>query len=361
MEVEVIKGSELSDDMKSLWQYYQLSNVNLSNPFFSHEFVSIVSSCRNNIYIALIIEDGDIIGFFPFNKGRFGLASPVGGAMSDYHGYISNRDINFRTDDILKKSGISRWSFDHLISQQTKSFSSEVTIEPSPIIDISSGYEDYKNGIRNSGSKILNEIGRKQRKLEKEIGPIRVELCSKSLSELNICIEGKKKQYIESGLVDPFIQSWTVDMLEKIQAHESSHFSGMLTVLYAGDKVVATHMGMRTENVWHWWFPTYDHDFAKYSPGLIILASIINGACDFGMNHIDIGKGSSRYKNSMKNNEVMVAKGVSTADSSGIGINTIYNAASKYEDWLERQLIESKILHLPGRVVRRIQRDNKFK
>jgi CelD/BcsL family acetyltransferase involved in cellulose biosynthesis len=359
MEVEVIKGSELSEEMKLLWHYFQVSRKELSNPFFCHEFISIVSSCRGDVYVALILENSKIIGFFPFQRGMLGIASPVGGAISDYHGYISKVEIDFENNEIFKKAGISRWKFDHLISEQTASFSNDISLDVSPIIDVINGYEHYKEGMRNSGSKIINKINRWRRKLEEEFGSVRVELCSKKSDELQICIEGKRRQFLESGIVDPFSEPWLVEMLEKIHAFESPDFSGMLSVLYAGDKIIATHMGMRSKNVWHYWFPTYDHAFAKFSPGLILLASIIEGACGMKMSHIDLGKGNSMYKSRIKNNEIILAEGV--ANVRGMNINILFNMISKYEGWLEKQSKDPKVLNLPIRIIRRLQRDSKFK
>ena len=98
-------------------------------------------------------------------------------------------------------------------------------------------------------------------------------------------------------------------MVELIHARNERDFSGMLSVLYAGDAVVAAHFGLRSQTVLHWWFPTYDPRFARYSPGLVLLLNLIQQAHSLGLREIDLGKGYERYKGSFANAHVAIAEG----------------------------------------------------
>ncbi len=83
----------------------------------------------------------------------------------------------------------------------------------------------------------------------------------------------------------------------------------MLSLLYAGDQLVAGHLGMRSKRIWHYWFPAYDRRYAKYSPGLLLLLKMAQAAEDLGLEAIDIGTGLSLYKRRLMNASTAVAEG----------------------------------------------------
>jgi CelD/BcsL family acetyltransferase involved in cellulose biosynthesis len=83
----------------------------------------------------------------------------------------------------------------------------------------------------------------------------------------------------------------------------------MLSLLYAGERLVAGHFGMRGQSVWHYWFPAYDPKMAKYSPGLILLLKMAEHAPSLGVRTIDLGKGMSLYKQRLMNASVPLASG----------------------------------------------------
>jgi hypothetical protein len=83
----------------------------------------------------------------------------------------------------------------------------------------------------------------------------------------------------------------------------------MLSLLYAGDRLVAGHFGMRSRTVWHYWFPAYDAEMAKYSPGLILLLKMAEYAPSIGLRTIDLGKGMCLYKERLMSAAVPLASG----------------------------------------------------
>jgi len=97
--------------------------------------------------------------------------------------------------------------------------------------------------------------------------------------------------------------------MEAILAAQSESFAGMLSLLYAGDRIIAGHFGMRSRTDWHWWFPSYDPTVAKYSPGLILLLEMARHAASVPLRTIDLGKGQARYKDQFKNAAVPLAMG----------------------------------------------------
>lgn len=95
----------------------------------------------------------------------------------------------------------------------------------------------------------------------------------------------------------------------KIHAMQTEGFAGMLSLLYAGDWLVAGHFGMRSRTVWHYWFPAYDPEVAKYSPGLNLALKMAAYAPSAGLSTIELGRMRAEYKRRLMNRDVLVASG----------------------------------------------------
>jgi CelD/BcsL family acetyltransferase involved in cellulose biosynthesis len=91
-------------------------------------------------------------------------------------------------------------------------------------------------------------------------------------------------------------------------------------VLYAGDRPVAAHFGIRSETVLSWWFPAYDVDCSRYSPGLVLLLRLAEAAAAAGILQVDLGKGHEAYKESFKSADVEVAEGWVERPSAGAAV-----------------------------------------
>jgi CelD/BcsL family acetyltransferase involved in cellulose biosynthesis len=179
----------------------------------------------------------------------------------------------------------------------------------SPLVDLSTGYEAYRSDRQAAGSRVLTETARKDRKLAREVAPVEFSPHVADASVLGQVMAWKSEQYRRTGLVDLFGFRWARELVERIMHTSSERFSGMLSVLRAGDRLVAAHMGMRSLGVWHWWFPTYDHEYARYSPGAILLMRTIERACESGLSQVDLGKGDDEYKQRFANAAVDLAEG----------------------------------------------------
>ena len=147
------------------------------------------------------------------------------------------------------------------------------------------------------------------RRVEREVGPLRFVANSTDAALLGTVLGWKSDQYRQSGKRDLFAPGWIREAVDRIFATHADGCSGMLSLLYAGDRLVAGHFGMRSRQVWHYWFPSYDPEAAKYSPGLILLLKMAEHAPAIGVQIIDLGKGISLYKERLMNASALVASG----------------------------------------------------
>lgn len=350
----VVAPSEIDGTMAEAWRTIQSGNTAFASPYFCSDFTRLVGSVRSDARVVVIENRGRPVGFFPFQKSFCGLGRPIGGALSDYHGVIAEVGSEWNVVELMRAAKINAWSFDHLVDESGKFepyFRADAT---SPIIDLSAGYEHYMRELGQPPS----DFPRKARKLARDVGALTFTFHDTDGRQLEQMIEWKRDQYARSRIPDAFGVSWTGDLLRAIMETQTQDFSGVCSVLRAGEKVVAVHAGMRSRNVLHWWFPAYDRNFEKYSPGIILLFRIAEVLVSAGATVIDLGKGDERYKRSAMNRAVALREG-------SVEMPSLLATVRRIRHMAEEQVAKgggiAPLLNLPIRVMRRIERAQRFR
>lgn len=307
--------AELSAVQRAAWVAIVDATPALESPYFRPEFSDAVAAVRDDVQVTVIADDGEPRGFFPFQRDPFGQGSPVGGRLSDFHAVIAPPELDWKLDELLAACGLVAFDFHHLLATQSQFKSCHSVVEDSPLIDVSEGFEAYRAGRRAAGSEELQHTLRKERKLEREVGPISFCEHTDSGDVFDQLIAWKQQQYAASGMTDLFGFAWTRKLLEQILAAQSPEFRGRLATLHVGERLVAVHLGMQSGAVLHSWFPAYDHDLSKYSPGLILLANLAKHAAAAGIRRIDLGRGDEQFKRSLGTGKVLVAEGTAELQS----------------------------------------------
>jgi CelD/BcsL family acetyltransferase involved in cellulose biosynthesis len=182
-------------------------------------------------------------------------------------------------------------------------------------MDLSGGYHAYVQQRR--AAKEIRKCANRLRRMEQEVGPIQFVTHSTDAEHLSGTIALKSRQYQSTGGWDLFGSDWICSLLERIHAAQTTGFAGMLSLLFAGERLIAGHFGMRSRTIWHYWFPAYDKEMARFSPGLILLLKMAERANSLGLTMIDLGMGKSLYKERLMNRAALLASG-SVAPSSWV-------------------------------------------
>src|SRR5688572_6063300 len=315
---------DLDHRLVAAWRAIQDREPRFESPYFCPEFTRAVGSVRDDVRVVVIENDGRPAGFFPHQRAAWGRGSPVGGALSDYHGVIAAPAAEWSVAGLMRAARLSVWSFDHLVDP-TGRFAPHVTASAaaSPQIDLAS-FEPPP------------DFARKARKLAREVGELSFSLHAPGSGALERMFEWKSDQYRRTGLTDAFGVPWTRALLQEVMRGPL----GACSVLRAGGEIVAVHAGMRSKSVLHWWFPTYDPRYAAYSPGIILLLRI---AAALGSGKIDLGKGDARYKRSLMTGAAPLREGC-------VELPSLAAAARR----LRRRAEASPAWHLPLRALRRL-------
>jgi CelD/BcsL family acetyltransferase involved in cellulose biosynthesis len=312
MKISIVAPSELSAH-RPVWRRLQSATLDLASPYFCPEFIEAAGAVRPGLRVAVLEEESRAVGFFPFERNWLGEGRPAGGRLSDYHGVIATPETHWSVAELLRACGLVSWRFDHLPVSQ-KPFAAYSRLEAiSPALDLSQGFEAYRGQRRQDGSLWLLQLERKARKMARELGPLRFEAHAQEPALLERVLAWKSAQCQRTGTVDFFALRWTRELVERIAAERGASFGGVLSALYAGDELVAAHLGMRSERVWHWWFPVYDRAFARYSPGGILLLRVAEAAAKSGASLLDLGRGEDAYKESFATSGAVLLEGCATA------------------------------------------------
>lgn len=307
-DVRIIAVKDLTQDLISQWKTIASADRYLQSPFFQPEFTQAVAQVRDDIEIALVECAGELTSLFPFQRTSKGLARNVCSRLSEFHGPIVRQDCEFDVARIMQAAGLTWWQFDHLPVAKSPIPLRVWGTSTSPFIDLSEGYDNYMAGRKAAKSSSVSQTLRKARKVEKEIGPLRFEYHSNCQIAFESLIKWKDAQHDRTGRLRVLKYEWLVELLRNLTTADANS-PGLFSTLYAGDELLAVHLGLQTKSVIHLWFPTYDPAFEKYSPGLILLLRLLKEAARRGIQRFDLGKGKERYKGSFKTGDIAIGEG----------------------------------------------------
>jgi len=310
----VCRPGELTAADRAAWTAMQAKahlhgSPELANPFLSPEFTLAVGRCRRGVRIAVLREGGEPAAFFPFQRSAAGVGRAIGLGVSDSQGLVHRPGFTWDARDLLRACGLSVWEFDHLVEGQAPFEAGASGTFPSPVMDVDQGYEAYLAGLRARSPKFTRTTLAKERKLGRDAGEVRYVHDERDPEALRRLMAWKSAQYRRTGRSDRFAHPWITGLVQQLFHTRSDPFAGILSVLYADGKPVAAHFGLRTERVLACWFPAYDPEYAKYSPGLVLHLRMAESAAADGIAYLDLGRGQKEYKDSLKTRELMVSEG----------------------------------------------------
>jgi CelD/BcsL family acetyltransferase involved in cellulose biosynthesis len=299
VQIEVIGVDQLRPDHLAAWVKLHQQNESAASPFLRPEYVIAVGRARANVEIAVLKTAGEYVGFFPFERGSSGLGRAVGQTMCDGVGIVTAALVPVNIDEVLRACSLSEWRFEHLNPSQLPFQPYHSYLSPAAYIDISEGFDVYRDDKAAAGSKAIQQSERKLRKMSRELGPVRLELDTADPQALEKLLTFKSAQMARKKYPDVFQEPWLKDVLQSLCGTHVDGFSGLLSTLYAGDRIVAVHVGLQSHGLFTSWIPAYDMTLANYSPGLIMHVEIAKRAPDLGINRIDLGRGINQLKSSL--------------------------------------------------------------
>ena len=299
-QVDLIRPRALDAGLIAKWEWFRQSNPDLRSGYFHPEFLFAVERVRSDVEIAVLRSNREVVGFFPFQRVAPQVADPVGGMMNDFHGVIGPPSLQLDFRHLLSSCGLKRFKFHALVEPHRDVDRFCYDQLASPHIDLSGGYEGYFDNLR-SQSKTIRRQGQKTRRMVRDHGSARFEWNVIDPDVLETAIRWKREKYQRTRIFDILSVDWTANLLREIHRTREPGFQGLLSALWAGDHLIAAHMGFLCGTVLHYWFPTFDYSQRRYSPGTQLLLQVCEHAAQRGVQAIELSYGEAGFKNRFSN------------------------------------------------------------
>lgn len=305
MKTTVCLPKDLGSPELDRWRAIRSRNPDLDNPFLSPEFTLAVGRARPEARVAVIEDSERIVAFLPFERRSFGLGVPIGAGLSDCQAIICEPDVDLNPHELLDQCGLAAWHFDHLVGTQRAMVAPTAIEVASPIIDVSAGFDAY---LAREGRQ-FRSLFKSERKLAREVGPVRFGFGVSDDAALSTMIAWKSEQYRRTGRPDRFANKPTTQLVRELAETSEPALSGTLITLHAGDRLIAVEFSLRSEATLAGWFPAYDREFSRYSPGAVHMLRTIEATSLAGLQRYDLGKGDEEYKSVFKTGDLQVCEG----------------------------------------------------
>ncbi|WP_433327056.1 GNAT family N-acetyltransferase [Spirillospora sp. CA-294931] len=311
MHVSVTRPGELGGSELAAWRAMQDALPHLDNPFLSAEYAIAVDEVVRGARVAVLHEGPDVVGFLPYELTGRGTGAAIGGWLSLGQGLVHVPGLELDARELLRSCGLAAWEFGTLVDGQPWFAPFAAKHLDSAVIDLAGGFDAYTESLRARGSKVVRQTRYKERKMGRQAGEVSFAFDVRDAGSLALVRSWKSDQYRAMGRADRFARPWVVALVERLHAARGDGFAGVLSMLYADGTPVAGHFGVRTGRTLVTWFPVYDPEFAKYSPGLALHLRMAEDAAALGVRHIDMGPAIGwRYKQELRNHSVRVSEGV---------------------------------------------------
>lgn len=319
MKISVVRPLDLGEGEVRRWREIQRADPLLGNPFLAPEFTQGVGGFRDSVRVAVVEDGPDVAAFFPFERNAAGVGHPVGFGLTDLQGIVAVPDLDLDAKALLRACGLGTWDFDHLLAHQRLFLPYQTVHRVEPIIDLTGGFGVYEEEARKRAPKEHKTIRYKERKLGRDVGEVSYDFAVTDPAELDRLMRWKSGQYQRTGRTDRFARRWIVGLMHHF--HDTGF--GVLSVLRAGERPVSAHFGLCAGHAMAGWFPAYDTEFARYSPGMIGHLRLAQGCAENGVTEIAMGRAGKEFKEWLKSREIPIAEGRVTRPTVAAGLNWV--------------------------------------
>jgi CelD/BcsL family acetyltransferase involved in cellulose biosynthesis len=302
---ETKSPDELTDGDIAAWDLLLDASKDHDSAFYSSAWARACAAAGFDVRVTLARgEGGELVGAFAFQKcsgiaGLIGLGERPGGAMSDYFApIIAQPDTaKLSPQDMFGASGLSRIDLSHVPARATGRGEDLIADESGPVTRMGDGFETWWERFGEEKKSRATDLGRRTRKIEREYGDLRLVLDAvKTADLLDSVIDEKRRQYSARGASDVFDIAANRALLHALLQEDDPRCQLVISTLHAGETWAASHIGLRCHSVLHYWFPVYNEDLKRSSPGRLLILEMLRAMPDAGLDLLDYGLGEGRTK-----------------------------------------------------------------
>ena len=245
LRYRVVPARTLDAGLAAAWTTLARQDPALASPFFRPGYARTVAQVRDGVEVC-VIEDGSTpVGFYPFERLKGGVGQPVGGSMSNFQGLVAAPGTTWTAAELLRHARLETLKFHHQVAGQPEFDAGITRRADSPVIDLSAGWAAYLEALKGAHAGSLSALQRKMRKMERELGRLRFVPHAPTPEVLARLVEWKRAQLARTGSRGSLSHEWGVQVIERLNVVADEDFAGIMSALYAGDRLVAVHAGIR--------------------------------------------------------------------------------------------------------------------
>lgn len=320
MPCEILHPSELSASDIAAWGALQAETPALGSPLLGPEFARAVGTVRTDARVAIWRDGGASAAFLPFHRRPGGFARPIGAPLSDYQALVGRQGLPLHREDVLRGAGLSAFRFSALID--------DGALLPAPVATTSIGHRitlastpaDFLAALAAQSGNRAKNFRRYNRLLSRELGPVATRAPDLDQTAFERLLGWKRAQLHRTGLHDFLLAPWIAGLMQRLFETRTGAFQGLMISLYAGDRHLAGHFGVRLGDWYHPWIAARDPELDLYSPGSVHQWTAIEAMGPLGLRTYDLGTGSDAWKRLFANDTVEVRIGLARARSFGGGL-----------------------------------------
>ncbi|MGE7197630.1 GNAT family N-acetyltransferase [Brevundimonas naejangsanensis] len=309
LSVEIRSLDELTPDEGAQWNDWARADPDLSSPYFRWEFARTAGAICPGSAVAVFKRDGRVVGYYPHQR-RGGTIQPLAAPMNDYHGVIGPKDRKPSMQEAARLLGAPRFAAAAWIGEapeQMPRHHSVVSVVPDE-----GGFDAWYARRRKAFPKYFKDKERSRRGLDGAFKTVEIEIGLHDHALLERLIIEKSEQYRRTGLHDIFGCGWTGQVLHALMDCEGEDgFGASMAVLRVDGRVVAMEYSMHAGRHFHLWFPVYNQEVARWSPGIVLTQETIRLGSERGYRIFDYGVGvGGYYKKYYDDGGLVTAEGV---------------------------------------------------
>lgn len=290
LAIETLKPAQLGEDCRALWSQFRAADQVFRSPYFDLRYALVAGEVAPGAEVAVISRGGRVEGFLPFQR-RGRLIQPIAAPLTDYHGMLTRPGAGIDLGWVVAALGARRFRFSGLAGGGQGLDKADTRI--AMVADLSRGVDGY---LGRRSKDFLKDKRRRARRLAEDHGPLSFEFSGDPREAMDFILRLKRQQMRRTGQHDIFASPWVQRFLGRLMDRRDADFGMRFATLRAGGRLVAAEAGLLSGDAYHLWFPVYDPEFAKYSPGSLATLETLRAAAELGVTLVDFGPAGETYK-----------------------------------------------------------------
>jgi CelD/BcsL family acetyltransferase involved in cellulose biosynthesis len=341
VKAEILRPSGLGTSELVAWSQMLAATPDLQRAFFTPDFSRACELAHARAFVAVLHERGVIRAFMPFQfrsawHQRIGVAERIGGELCDNAGLVAQPGFTIDPASLLQCCGLGVLFLTHLMEGQDKFGLVADQWEIGHRIDLCAGSSSYFAALKAKNRSFVQDTERRMRRAAQEYGPLT--FASAARPERRAVMElvaDKRQQYRRTGATDVFADPVHLRLIEALSDAASVDCMPMLATLSAHGRVLARHLGLLHAGVLNYWFPVYDAETRRISPGRLLLWHTLKSAETLAIRLVDRGNGDSEAKRNFSTGTVRFGRANFVANTARGAVARLYQAA----EWRLRPLL----------------------